>query len=73
MRFDTGSHKSRRTYIAVPLTHDAKMAHPDGVRGVYTSAKNMIRFGIRHAHPGQYSIRDEVLPGVELAIAYVRV
>lgn len=72
MRSDIGTHHERRTYVAVPLTRDAKVAHPDGVRGHYASAKNMIKFGIRNAHPGQYSIRDMALPGVELAVAYVR-
>lgn len=72
VRFDTGSRKDRRTFLAVPLTPDAQAAHPEGIRRTYMNSRNMIRFGLRDAHPGQYSITDADT-GNEITTAYVRV
>ena len=43
-------------YLAIPLTADAKRAHPMGVSGKYATVDNMVRFGLRKAHPGQYRV-----------------
>jgi hypothetical protein len=58
-------------YLALPLTADAREAHPHGVPGRYACVANMIRYGLRDAHPGPYAIR---VKGTErpVAIAYVR-
>jgi hypothetical protein len=58
-------------YLALPLTADARAAHPHGVPGTYACVANMIRYGLRHAHPGPYAIR---VKGIDrpIATAYVR-
>jgi hypothetical protein len=58
-------------YLALPLTADAREAHPQGVQGRYACVANMIRYGLRHAHPGEYAIRVKGTAR-PVAIAYVR-
>lgn len=72
IRFDTGSRKQRLYFHAVPLSEDARKVHPEGIYGTYASVANMIKFGLRDAHPGQYSIRDRDTEK-EVATAYAKV
>jgi hypothetical protein len=67
-----GDRNRRIHFRAVALTPDALAAHPEGVTGTYAGTANMIRFGLRKAHPGQYEIRNYDT-GEVYATAYVRV
>jgi hypothetical protein len=58
-------------YLALPLTADAREAHPEGVQGRYACVANMIRYGLRRAHPGPYAIRVKGTAR-PVAMAYVR-